>query len=166
MQENPFNPDTQSKEFQFFKQMTDAINDWMLKKYPLFDDKLETKIKYLTEMRREGESYFDDREKRLQHLENHFINNAKIEINEFISKEHPGMSNKISSMTTDCETLFKSLQKQENLMKNYEKKIEKKLKELTKSSSVYQDIYTLRDEFNGFRSTFAIFKGKLQDLFK
>lgn len=44
---NPFDKEKETQEHQLFNGVTEAINEWMLKKYPGFDVTLNQKIECL-----------------------------------------------------------------------------------------------------------------------
>lgn len=53
-----------------------------------------------------------------------------------------------------------------NEFKTIEKGIDKKLKKLVDSSSLYEDVYKMRDEMKAFKKDFESFSEKMKKLFK
>lgn len=163
---NPFDPHEQPNEFNFFKEMTYAINDWMLKKYPSFTEDLEYRIQKTKEVQEELKKYQD---KILTSFHNHnqtvlkdkevTLEYFKTEIKRFLAEDYPDMSGKLSQI---AEKLEHTLKKHD---KNYEK-IEKNIEKIIDSGSLYEDVYKMRDDMKILQKSVDGFTKKLKKVFE
>jgi hypothetical protein len=153
---NPFDEKTETERSKFFREMTDAINEWMLEKYPQFDSRLSEKISILE---KETNLVVGRLRSLANEHEKTFIEKAKREINQFLDDKFPGMAKRFSEATQDAERLVKSL-------KQKEEKTCKVLSKLSKSDALHEDVYRLRDEMKAINRFLGDFKHKMQVLFK
>jgi hypothetical protein len=153
---NPFKPETDSDKF--FKEMTKAINEWMLEKYPLFDDRLENKIKNLEYMNKQAINAFEEHKKQIEEDKKVYLHQIKEEINKFLKKDFPDLSPRLSLITQDLE---KAYEKHKKLYKE----ADTQCKVILKGASLYEDVYKLRDEFKEFKKEFESFTLKMKRLF-
>lgn len=156
---NPFDEKTEKEKHEFFKQMTSAINDWMLAQYPQFDSMLVKKIEHLSKMQNEIKMCFMEREVELNAIKERHLNYITGQINEFLKKDYPDISNSLSRSAKELEKAVK--RHEENTVK-----IKKKLDEVVKSESVYEDVYKLRDEFKIIQKFFDGFQKKIKKAFE
>lgn len=153
---NPFKPDTDGHNF--FKEMTESINTWMLEKYPLFDNKLEQRIKDLESLHKQSLNLFQDHKKQIEEDKKVHLYQIKEEINKFLSKEFPDLSPRLSLLTKEIEKAYEKHKKQY-------KKADAECEIILKGFSLYQDVYKLRDEFQEFKKEFQSFSNKMKQLF-
>jgi methyl-accepting chemotaxis protein len=156
---NPFDPKTQEDKYNFFLQMTEAINEWMLKIYPEFDTNLEKKIKKIENLEREIESHFDKEKKSFQHRKNEALIEFKKDLCKYISKEYPDIDGRLAMAAIDITATLKK-------MDENQKEVQKSLKKIFHSSSLAEDVYKIRDDFLDFRTQFNKFTKNLKELIK
>lgn len=149
---NPFDPNKENDKFQIFKGITEAINDWMLKKYPEFDNKLIGKIKRIEQDQIHLENTIKDFLLNIKKIEEDFIKNSQKQINDFIKNEYP-------ELNKDLIIITKKLKQQSIL-------VDEKLKTTVKSDTLYEDVYKMRDEFKEIQKFMESFKKKIQKAFE
>lgn len=165
---NPFDEKNEVEKFSFFQQMTSAINDWMLEKYPDFDSRLLANLKKVQEnqeffdayIRTKSDAFENEINKYKKIIENsrdQLLDYIKKEINEFMLKDHPGMISQLNTLKYNLET--------------YEKQIKKQIKDLekcnvsfTKSSSLIEDIYFTKDKVSNMEKSFEKFKNNTKKI--
>lgn len=155
---NPFDENEQSKEHKFFKQMTDAINEWMIKQYPAFDEQLVTKMNSLKKLQDEihlsfhkhKQNIIDEKEKTKDYIIS--------QINDYIKNVYPDMCDRVKIST---ELLEKTAEKHAKNVKS----IEEKLKKVISSDALYEDVYKMRDEMTTLKKEVAKFTDKLKKVF-
>ena len=154
---NPFEPGT--KENEFFKQMTNAISDWMLKQYPEFDTSLTNKIQEITRLQNEFKmviNEFRNDTKNVKQKETHeFLGH----IDSFLKKEYPDISSKLTEIA-------KTLDNRTKTMGIKDKEMNEKLNKIVQSNSIYEDVYKLRDEFKEIQKFMEGFQKKLKKVFE
>jgi len=149
---NPFDENKENNKFQIFKGVTDAISDWMLKKYPEFDNSLISKmrnlelqqVKIMDMVRIQNEFYEKERKD--------YIINVTKQINEFLAKDYPDIDGRLREMV-------------ERLERN-SLNMEAKLKKVVDSQSLYEDVYKMRDEFKEIQKFMESFKKKIKKAFE
>lgn len=154
---NPFTENTPQHEF--FKQMTDAINDWMLKQYPTFDTELVNKIKELRKLQDEIKLSFHNHRQAVIKDKEETVKYCIGQINEFLEKDYPEISKKLKASSILLE---KAVEKHDKNSKD----IEKKLKTLIQSDTLCEDVYKLRDEFREVKKFMDGFKDNVKKAFK
>jgi len=157
--QNPFDEKNEKDKYEFFKQMTSAINDWMLKQYPEFDKQLVDKLNQLKNTQIEINNYFHDRKKELEAIKERHLNFITAQVNEFLKKEYPDISR---SLTLSAKELEKAIKVHDQ---NAEK-IRKKLETVIKSETLYEDVYKMRDEFKEIQNFMEGFKKKIKKAFE
>lgn len=83
----------------------------------------------------------------------------KKEINEFLSKEHPGVFSKLQVLQMDLAALIKKAGQTE-------KEVNKSLSKIIDSTTLCSDVYRMRDEMKNLRETVDTFTLKMKNLFK
>lgn len=163
---NPFDKEKDSEKHEFFRQMTSAINDWMLKQYPLFDTILSDKIKQVAEdftvlrkYHHEIKIYSEEIKASKEAEKEKHLNYLKAQIEEFLKKNYPDISNSLTLTTKELQKIAKK--QDENA-----EKITKRLSNVIKSDTIYEDVYKLRDEFKEIQKFFDGFKKKIQKVFE
>lgn len=149
---NPFDHKVDIEKYEFFKQMTNAINDWMLKQYPEFDNMLVAKIKRIEQDQIHIENTIKDFVENIKNLESNFIDKSQKQINDHIKNEYPELNKDLSSLSKK--------------LKIQAEKTDAKLKETIKSDTLYEDVYKLRDEFKEIQKFMESFKKKIQKAFE
>lgn len=155
---NPFEKSTEKEKYEFFNQMTNAINDWMLKQYPAFDTELVSKIQEIRRLEKEFNRVIEDQKKELNSLKEKHNNFILGQIDEFLSKNYPDISNRLVVKTIELENLIEKHQK--NVLK-----IESRLDKIIKSDMLYEDVYKMRDEFKVMQKFIDEFKKKIKKVF-
>jgi hypothetical protein len=163
---NPFDETKDKDKHEFFKQMTSAINTWMLTQYPLFDTILNEKILKLSKQQEDLSKYHSEIKMYSEQLkagmeatkEKH-LNFITGQVNEFLKKDYPDISN---SLTLTAKELQKTAKKQDE----YAEKTIKRLAAVVKSDSLYEDVYKMRDEFKEIQKFIDGFKKKIQKAFE
>lgn len=163
---NPFSQINDPEKHEFFKQMTSAINDWMLKQYPLFDTLLTEKIenanksqRELAEYQREIKMYATELKNSLESLKEKHLNFITGQINEFMKKDYPEID---KSLNLTAKELQKVARKQDE----YAEKVTARLKGVVKSDTLFEDVYKMRDEFKEIQKFIEGFKKKIQKAFE
>lgn len=157
--QNPFNKTTETDKFKFFNEMTEAINEWMLAKYPLFDQRLESKIKDLEYATNNAKTNLNTFQLTLEETKKTQLQFFKDQINAFLDEEHPGVASKLYRLSEDLIKL------QKKLIKNDEG-LQDKLNTISKSQTLYQDVYQMRDEMKVLKKEWENFSDKLRKIFK
>ncbi len=157
--DNPFNKEKQPTEYEFFRQLTDAIGDWMVKRYPEFDSNLEKKIGRLSNLQHKVEMTCDDFGKEIKKERQSAKEYMVHEINDWLTKEHPGISKAIKKDLKDVENLIAKHGK--NV-----KEIDEKLKNFKSSQTLCEDVYAMRDEFKEMKKFMEGFTNKIKKVFE
>lgn len=155
---NPFDENEQSKEHRFFKQMTDAINEWMLKQYPAFDEQLTTKMNSLKKLQDEIYLSFHKHKQNIIDEKENTKDYIISQINDYIKKVYPDMCDRVKNAT---ESLEKTVTKHERNVKL----IEEKLKKIVNSDALYEDVYKMRDEMKVLSKSVDDFTKKFKKVF-
>ena len=141
---NPFHPENQKDQFQFFQQVTEAINKWMLESYPGFDSTLLRNLNRCIELQKILENNVNILEKNLQV--------AKVDIHKYVvaklEKTHPDFNNSISKAIIKLDKRADEL--------------DKKTKTVIKSDSLYEDVYRMKDEVKGLVQFVDGFRKKIK----
>lgn len=163
---NPFEEKKEKEKYEFFHQMTSAINDWMLKQYPEFDQQLVDKINELkrtqNELKRtqiEINNHFHERKKELEAIKERHLNFITAQINEFLKKDYPDVSRSLCLSAKELEKAIK-------VHDQNSEKIRKKLDTVIKSDSLYEDVYKMRDEFKEIKKFIESFSKKIKKAFE
>lgn len=156
---NPFDAKTQEEQHVFFHQMTEAINEWLLNKYPLFDTNLQKKMDSIEYGYKNIDRKISEFQKSIEESKVNQLQYFKDEINKFLSKEHPGVASRLFNLSDNLEKLAKRLQKNDE-------NVEKKLKKITDSQSLCEDVYKMRDEMKTMQKEWNTFSEKLKKVFK
>jgi len=132
---NPFNENKENEKFQFFKGMTEAINDWMIKKYPSFDSLLETKIYEISRLQNEFKLLINDLQRDTRNKREKDAEEFKISIDKFIKKNYPEISHSIVDTTRKLKAHAKRLDEREKTQDEelINKVIQKVIKKLKKA---------------------------------
>lgn len=156
---NPFEKDKEKDLHIFFQRMTEAINGWMLEKYPTFDTRLTHKIESLSHLQKQVENECKSTINKMLAEKDSLLKYFKEEINKFLSQEYPGVSSRLSNLAGDLEVMAKKLNQKDE-------EIGKKLKKVISSDSAYQDIFKIRDEMKVLQKEWEVLSKKLKSLFK
>src|SRR5690242_8544883 len=134
--DNPFDKKTDEHKHEFFKQMTEAINDWMLKQYPEFDNQLVNKLKevriYQEQVKTLVQNHQSDHQKDDETIKERLIES----ISDFIKRDHPDLH----------DSLKKEVINFNKVIQQHKKNVEKTKEALDKvinSSSLYEDVYKM-----------------------
>lgn len=145
MQSNPNQPVDKDK---FVKEITDAINDWMLKQYPMFDSNLTEKIENLNQEQKRVHNIIADFKNGISNIKKQVID----DINKFLENEYPDISNNLKILA-------------EKLKKDSEK-VDDRLKKIVQSDSLCEDVYKMRDEMKEIKTFLEGFKKKVKKAFE
>ena len=91
---NPFSKDEKENN-QFFKQMTSAINDWMLKQYPAFDTELINKIEEIRILQHDVRGIVGDFRRELDSIKEKHKNYLVSQIDQHMSKNYPDIKDEL-----------------------------------------------------------------------
>lgn len=155
---NPFSLINDPEKHEFFRQMTSAINDWMLKQYPEFDNELVEKIKQIREIQNQVQISLREREREWDSIKEKHLNFITGQINEFLKKQYPDLSRESVLNMKEIKKIVD--QHSENVQK-----IKSKLETVMKSDNLYKDVYELRDEFKEIKKFMDNFKKKVKTAF-
>ncbi len=155
---NPFNENNQKEKYLFFKEMTEAINNWMLEKYPEFDLSLLNKMKELKYNQDKIVSLSNETCKKIKDEKNETLIFFKDELNKFLSLEYPGTASRLTNLAGDLEAQSKK-------MKELEKDIRNRIKIVIQSDSLCQDVYKMRDDVKILKEEWENLSKKLKKLF-
>lgn len=155
--DNPFDKKTQNELHDFFNQMTESINEWMLAKYPRFDATLEEKIKNLEYMQNKVASQNQEMLMKIENEKKNLLEYTQKRIIEFLGKEYPDLSGKLMSYGLNLEAMIKKHEK--NAIK-----IEKQLEKVVSSQTLYEDFYKMRDELKEMRKFVENFTNNFKKL--
>jgi chromosome segregation ATPase len=142
----------------FFEKIRDAINEYMLNQYPLFDEALAKKIHVLETQFQIARKVVADHTKTIEENKVLQLDFFKQEINRFLSLEHPGVASKLFNLSENLEKLSKKIQKSND-------EVEKKLKKVIDCQSLYEDVYKMRDEMKNVQKEWKSFSEKLKKIF-
>ncbi len=156
---NPFDENEQSKEHKFFKQMTDAINEWMIKQYPAFDTELVGKIKELRKSQSEIHALFESYKREREAAKERHVNYITAQVEKFMAEKYPDVSN---VMAMNAKNLQSMIERHEACVKGFEKRNAK----VISTESLYQDVYVMRDHMMELRKKVDDFTSKLKKIFK
>lgn len=146
-------------EFHIFDQITQAIDQWMLNKYPKFDNLLIDKIKELERMQNEFKLTLIDHKNDTRNLKKKEVEEFKSEICKFLQKDYPDISSGLIELSKKIDKKIKSYDEKD-------KKIDLKLKTIVSSSSLCEDVYKMRDEFKEMKCFMDGFSKKLKKVFE
>lgn len=149
--ENPFKADEEKGKHEFFKQMTEAINDWMLTQYPEFDNQLIGKMKFIEISQTRLDNDIKTHRQYLVTQKEEFISMCIREMHEFLEKEYPDLDGNLKQV---AKTLKRS-----------SVEIEKKLKTFKVYESLCEDVYKMRDEFTKIKTLMETFQQKVKKAF-
>ena len=155
---NPFDPHHESLKHIFYKEITEAINDWMIKKYPDFDTSLMTKLKQVDMEHERLRLSIHEHNQTLESNEIVFVKKIKEQINDFLSKDYPDLDQRLKLIVVEIEKKLKKIEKNSE-------EVEKKLKTLVNSQCLYEDVYKMRDEFKEIQKFMESFKKKIKTAF-
>lgn len=155
---NPFDSNTSPDKYNFFNQITEAINNWMLNTYPLFDTKLSDKIERLEKMCDSIERKIGGHEARMNIQVNGLEENLRLRIDKYLSETYPDFHRSLTEMVKSLEIRTKEMEKRDE-------KIKKEAASICKSNSLFEDVYRMRDEMFEIRNFMNEFKKKFKKLF-
>lgn len=155
---NPFSIDEKEK-FEFYEQMVTAIDYYMAKKYPDFDKKLGVKMSYIETNQALIEKTQKDFLNSLDALKEKHFNFISGKINEFLTKNYPDLNNTLILTTQELAENVKA-------HKKCLEKLNEKLQTVIKSDSVYEDMYSLRDQMREMKKSNDDFMNKMKKVFK
>lgn len=156
---NPFDEKKDNEKFQIFKGVTEAINDWMLKKYPEFDTQLIDKLKRMELLVSRYQSSVNTFETKLEEGKEKYLKTCIEQINDFLSKDYPDLNKSLKMSVKNTENQLKKLEKQIE----FNELIKKDIKVY---SSLCEDVYKMRDEFKEIQKFMENFKKKIQKAFE
>ena len=159
--QNPFDKAKQEEKYEFFNQITQAINQWMLEKYPEFDTKLIQKIERLEFMQKAIEERIIHLQTQYSKAAEELIKNVRTrtisQVDDYVKSTYPDLSSKL---TADVKSFQKVIQQHE---KNVAE-TEKKLKKIYVSDSLCEDVYAMRDEIKKLKTFAENFNKNLKKL--
>ena len=155
---NPFDPKQEEHKFVFFQQMTEAINEWMLKKYPEFDNTLIQRIKHGEILQKQLHERINSFSEKIPEIQKQLQQKIIEEINTFLKKERPDIDKSLNLTA-------KRLEKKDKDLLERNKKIDEKLKTFKIYESLCEDVYKLRDEFKEIEKFMTTFKKKIKVAF-
>jgi predicted nuclease with TOPRIM domain len=156
---NPFNEKIDKEKAEFFKEITVAINNWMLEKYPAFDSKLEKKINELAGSVERVKLEFNNDLMNLKKTRDLAFEECKNEIKDFIEKEYPDISDQLIKTSKELNKKIKSID-------DLQKKIEEKTKRIKIYDTLCADVYANRDEMIVLKKEVHQFTDKMKKVFK
>ena len=158
-EENPFDHTGDIQKAQFFREMSNAMKNWMIKKYPDLNDKLTISVSYLMDKANQVQEILNENQKIIEILKKENAEYAKKEIKKFMQDEYPDFSGKLSHIAKQLEKCAEKNEKDSA-------EVNKNLKKIITSNSLCEDIYKLKDEVKDFKKTMDEFKRKMGALFK
>lgn len=156
---NPFDIQTQEIQFTAFQQITNAIDHWMLEKYPKFDNRLLQRLQEVENLQNEFKLVINDFRLDTRGLKKREADEFKEEIKRFLKKDYPDISSSMFKFKDEIEVRLRKMQVKEKL-------IDEKLKKVIISSSLCEDVYKMRDEFKQMKSFMEGFSKKLKKAFE
>ncbi len=155
---NPFDIEKESQSFQFFQNITNAIDEWMLKKYPEFDNSLIHKLRQVEIEQGKIKSLINQHESSWEKAKKEAVGKCVDQINDFLEKEHPDISNNLKASAM-------KIQKHADILEKKMNAIEKRLETVIKSDNLYKDVYELRDEFKKIQKFMDTFQTRVKKAF-
>jgi endonuclease IV len=155
---NPFDPNQERQEHHLFNRITIAINEWMLKKYPEFDNSLIHKLRQVEIEHGKIKALINQHEASWEKAKKDAMQKCIEQINDFIEKEHPDISNNLKASAM-------KIQKHADMLDKRIGAIDKKLAECVKSDNLYKDVYDLRDEFKKIQKFMDTFQSRVKKAF-
>jgi len=149
---NPFDLKNEKEKFEFFNQMTGAINEWMLKQYPEFDQNLINKLRKVELSQSRLDDLIREHKDLIVKEKEEYIKNAIKQINDFLSKEYPDIDGNLRKSSDKLEKFSKNAQEQ--------------LKQFKVYKSLCDDVYKLKDEFEEIKKFMEGFKKKVKKAFE
>lgn len=156
---NPFDKKIDKEKHEFFNGMTTAINDWMLKQYPEFDQSLIRKIGELERLQKEISSNFSNHENFIK-KQNESLKNLTIsQIDNFLKEKYPDVSHSMVDLNRKMQDTIQQHEKNCKMIKE-------KLEKVIKSDAIYEDVYLIRDEMKELKKSVEEFTNKMKKVFK
>ena len=154
---NPFDKDTD--QFYFFNEMTEAIDKFMIHKYPNFHNQLNDIVLETKTMLGQFRAGVIDQRKELEAIKERHLNFITAQVNEFLKKEYPDLNRSLTLKQKEFEKLILKHEKNVEMMAN-------KLNKVIKSDSLYEDVYKMRDEFKEMKKFMDSFSKKIKKAFE
>lgn len=155
---NPFDKMTQSEKYNFYDEMTTAINKWMLETYPDFDTKLAYKIRMLESradsLDKEIERHTEAMKMQIKQAEDFFRKG----IEQWMKKDYPTFSVDFTQKMKILNELITDYEKDQ-------KKIAANIKKIYTSNSLYEDFYKFKDELDKMKKYIENFQASIKKAF-
>ena len=155
----PFDKDKEPEKYRFYQEITAAINDWMLKQYPMFDTNLQGKIEKLEKLQNDIQLHYHNLKCLYQKEEECIQKRVKQDFDEFIKKKYPGIK---KTLDASCAN-FKKMQE------NYKESMDE-IKKISEKNRAYntlcEDVYKMRDEMIEVKKFMETFQKKIKKAFE
>lgn len=155
---NIFDKEEQKMQHEIFTQITDSISNWMINNYPTIESDLSSKFRSIQEMQSEMKILYKNH--RID-MENEKENTKKYLISELINY----IKLTIPDLDQNLQLIASELKKQTNKISKNSEEVEKKLQKIIQNSSIYEDVYKIRDEMKEISKFIQGFKKKIVKAF-
>jgi len=155
---NPFDRENEKNEAIIFTRVTEAINYWLLQKFPEYDVKLIEKINRVEIEHRRILAIINDYEDSQAEYTKSITEKIIKDVNDFLMKEYPDLDKSLKMTAKNAENRLKKLEKKI-------KEMEQIHKHLKISDSICEDVYKMRDEFKQIKKFLEEFKTQVKRAF-
>lgn len=141
------------------KDLSDELREWLKADYPDIGSKLFDKAEELKNEKIRLQRMVKEFEETINKLMMSNLQVVRKEVNDFISKDHPGAFSELNTLKCDIQGMVKRFNEREPL-------IEKKLKKVFESDSLCEDVYRMKDDLKEVKKELEAYTRKLKNLFK
>ena len=161
--ENPFDPNMSPDKHQFFMEMSEALNTWMIKKYPTLCTDIEARMNSINLEHIKIRGIQQNIENMQASLDSAFKDAYRQCKNDFDkkTKEYLGID-----LTKKIKDAHKLIEKSLNDLHKKTESFKEFLDATKKSKSLLTTIFTLRDDVDTINKKFNDFYLRMQEIFK
>jgi len=139
--------------------LSSEIREWLKEEYPDIGSKLFEKAEELKNEKLRLQRMVKEFEETINKLMMSNLQIVRKEVNDFISKDHPGAFSDLNTLKCDIQGMVKKFNEREPA-------IEKKLKKVFESDSLCEDVYRMKDDVKEVKKELELLTRKLKNLFK
>jgi hypothetical protein len=155
---NPFNEVSDREKYLFYNEMTEAINKWMLYKYPAFDTLLVDKLKAVKKMHNDLETQFSNHREAVKNEREEVLKYYQERLDKYMMEKYPDLSNRLSQLAIDLQETCKKQGK-------IQKETQETMKQIKIYKSLCEDVYAIKDQVKEMKSVVDEYNKKLKRAF-
>jgi hypothetical protein len=156
---NPFDFEKERTQFEIFYQLTQAIDKWMVEKYPTMVSDLDKRISEINKVHNAILTSFSNHKQAVINDKKETRDYIIGEINKYLKETHPMLDTNLTLVAEDLKKFADKLSKNGAA-------VEKKLEKVIQNSSIYEDVYKIRDEMKEVSKFIGGFKKKISKAFE